>query len=436
MKKFIALLLTVVMVIGVFGILSGCEEWQEPGRVYYLNCVPEANEAWQKLAAAYQDIYGVEVTVRTVTAEDCKVVLASALTGENAPTAFQFDSAGALDTLEQYCMDLSGTELLAQTITDTFNLTADDGAVKAVGYSYDAFGLIVNQALLEQAGYGMEDIQDYAGLQAVAEDIHSRSGELGFDAFAVSGLESSSAWRFIGELANVALYYELRDRAEAGENIVSGVYLEQYRQLWDLYVTNSAGDRVFLNDVTGDVCLEEFGTGKAVFLPHSASVYTALTGSSYAMDPKVLSILPIACGVEGEANSALCCGVEGYWAVSAQASEADRKATLDFLKWVATSELGVSVLESEFGCVPFKAAANARNSFYARSNAMIAEKKTPLVWTAGHTAEDELWRENAAAALAVYSANPTDANWENVKTTFVEGWADRYGLQTVGTRKA
>lgn len=434
MKKYIALLLTALMVVGVFGMFSGCREWEEPPKVYYLNCVPEANEAWQKLAAAYQDLSGVEVTVRTVAAEDCRSVLVSVLAGENAPTAFQFDSAGELDVLGQYCMDLTGTKLLEQTITDRFNLTAGE-AVKAVGYSYDAFGLIVNKTLLEQAGYTMENIQDFAGLQTVAEDIHARAAELGFDAFAASGLESSSAWRFTGELANVALYYELRDRAEAEEDTVSGIYLEQYRRLWDLYVTNSAADRVFLHDVTGEASLEDFGMGKAVFLPHSASVYSALMDSTYAMDPEALAIQPISCGVEGEENAGLYCGVEGYWAVNARASDADRKATLDFLQWVATSELGISVLESEFGCIPFKAANSSNNPFYAHSNTMLAEGKIPLVWTAGHMTREEPWRANAAAALVVYSANPTDPNWETVKTAFVEGWAERYGLQTVGTRK-
>ena len=246
MKKTIALLVAVLMVISASGILTGCETWQEPGKVCYLNCVPETNEAWQKLAAAYTDIYGVEVTIRTVTSEDCAAAVKAELAKEDAPTVFQFHSAQEFEGLRSYCLDLTGTAVLGQMTTGDFNLADSNGAVRAIGYSYEAFGIIVNKALLEQAGYTVEDIQNFATLQTIAQDIHSRASELGFDAFASSGLAASSAWRFAGDLASVPLYYEFRDRGVFGqETPITGAYLEQYRNIWDLYVDNSAADKLF-----------------------------------------------------------------------------------------------------------------------------------------------------------------------------------------------
>lgn len=63
--------------------------------------------------------------------------------------------------------------------TADFNLVDENGKTKAIGYCYESFGIIVNKALLEQAGYTLDDITDFASLKAVADDIHARAGELG-----------------------------------------------------------------------------------------------------------------------------------------------------------------------------------------------------------------------------------------------------------------
>jgi raffinose/stachyose/melibiose transport system substrate-binding protein len=418
MKRLIALLLTLVMATGVTGMLSGCQTWPEPGRVYYINCVPEANEAWQKLAAAYSDIHGIEVTVRTINSDDYMSVLASELKSENAPTGFQFQSAQEIGVLREYCLDLTGSAVLGQMTTGDFNLADTNGAVRAIGYSYEAFGLIVNKELLEQADYKLEDIQDFASLKAVAEDIHSRADQLGFDAFAVPDLTGISAWRFTRDLASVPVYYEQREQGTLDQKTtISGTYLENYRQIWDLLVDNSMSCATAQSATPVDTSLEELGTGKVVFCLHRASVYSDLVGEVYAMDPKQITMLPIFCGVEGEENAALCCSDKGYWAVNAKASEADRKATLDFLNWIVTSETGIRIMEEQFGGVPFKAAGKTGNGFYSASNALLAKGNYAIT---GWMARDDQWETELTTALTEYSASRTDENWDKVAAAFVE----------------
>lgn len=420
MKRHIALLLTMVLIVSVFGIFSGCDSWQAPGKVRFLNGVPEAREAWQKLAAMYSELNGVEVVVQTVTADDCEAALKEALESEDAPTGFQFHSAREFETLRSHCLDLTGTALLGQMTTGDFNLADSNGAVRAIGYSYEAYGIIVNKTLLEQAGYSLDAICDFATLEAAAKDIHSRSAELGFDAFASSGLAPSSAWRFASDLASVPLYYEFRDRGVFGRQTdVTGTYLKQYRQIWDLYIRNSAADNLFLSSTTEHTSLEEFAAGKAVFIQHNASLYHELAASPYDMDTNQLTMIPIYCGVEGEENAALCCNDKGYWAVNSAASEADRKATLDFLNWVVTSEYGIGILAEKFGGLPFKAAETRSTGFYVNANAMIAEGKYALT---GCTVDDEAWEDALAAALAEYAADLTDESWAKVEKTFIENW--------------
>ena len=39
------------------------------------------------------------------------------------------------------------------------------------------------------------------------------------------------------------------------------------------------------------------------------------------------------------------------------------------------------------------------------------------------------WRAGVVTALTAYTADPSDANWEAVKTAVVEGWAIEYAAQ-------
>ncbi len=435
MKKFIALLLAVVMVMSMAAMFAGCDESKgdEKGKVYYLNFKPEADEAWQKLAKEYTELTGIEVKVTTAASGQYSTMLNSEMAKTDAPTLFQCGNAQGLKDWGDYCLDFTGTDVLKEMTTSDFNLVDENGAVKAIGYCYEAFGIIVNTKLLKDAGYEVADIKDFASLKAAAEDIHARAAELGFDAFASSGLDGSSSWRFSGHLANMPLFYEFRDdKVTEQPATIKGTYLDNYRNIWDLYINNSAADKSSLSTATGDMSQAEFGTGKAVFWQQGTWEYANLVGEKYKMNPDDLQMLPIYCGVEGEANAALCCGTENCWAVNAKASKADQKATLDFLKWVVTSESGTKMMAEQFGPIPFKSAKAPENVFFADANALIAEGKYTVTWAFNHTPNVDAWRAGVVSALVAYSADQTDANWDAVETAFVEGWATQYKTQQGG----
>ena len=431
MKKFIALLLAVVMVLSVTAMFAGCDQKKdEKGKVYYLNFKPEAEEAWQKLAKEYTDLTGIQVKVVTAASGQYSTMLNAEMAKTDAPTLFQCGNAQGLKDWGDYCLDFTGTDVLKEMTTSDFNLVDENGAVKAIGYCYEAFGIIVNTKLLKDAGYEIADIKDFASLKAAAEDIHARAAELGFDAFASSGLDGSSSWRFSGHLANMPLFYEFRDdKVTEQPATIKGTYLDNYRNIWDLYINNSSADKTSLSTATGDMSQAEFGTGKAVFWQQGTWEYANLIGEKYNMNPDDLQMIPIYCGVEGEANAALCCGTENCWAVNAKASKADQKATLDFLKWVVTSESGTKMMAEQFGPIPFKNAKEPSNVFFADANALIAEGKYTVTWAFNHTPNVDDWRAGVVSALKAYSADQTDANWDAVENAFVEGWATQYNKQ-------
>ena len=429
MKKIIALLLAVVMVASMAAMISGCSKEEVKGKVYYLNFKPEADAAWQALAAQYTEKTGVEVKVLTAASGTYSDTLNAEMAKTEAPTLFQCGNAQGLKDWGDYCLDFTGTDVLAEMTTSDFNLTDENGAVKAIGYCYEAFGIIVNKALLTQAGYDIADIKDFASLKTIVEDIHARAGELGFDAFASSGLDGSSSWRFSGHLANMPLYYEFRDdNVTEQPATIKGTYLDAYKNIWDLYINNSAVAPSELSTATGDMSQAEFGTGKAVFWQQGTWEYANLVDENkYGMNPDDLQMIPIYCGVDGEANAALCCGTENCWAVNAKASQADIDATLEFLKWVVTSDEGTTMMAEQFGPIPFKAAKEPANVFFADANKLIADGKYTVTWAFNHTPNVDEWRAGVVSALTDYSAG--NGEWSAVQTAFVDGWAAQYAKQ-------
>ena len=121
--------------------------------------------------------------------------------------------------------------------------------------------------------------------KAVAEDITARKDELGFAAFSSAGLDGSSSWRFSGHLANMPLFYEFRDdKVTAQPATVTGKYLDNYKNLWDLYINNATCAPSELSTKTGDESEAEFGRGEAVFFQNGSWEYGNLVGEEKFTD--------------------------------------------------------------------------------------------------------------------------------------------------------
>ena len=421
MKKTFAILLTLVLVVGLF---AGCGKKSSSGSVYYLNFKPEADAAWQELAATYTKQTGVKVTVVTAAAGTYDDTLTAELDKSEAPTMFQAGNQGAINAYGDWCLDLRGTDVYNEMTTDDFNLKGADGSILSIGYCYESFGIIVNKALLKQAGYEITDIKDFATLKTIADDIHARANDLGFDAFTSAGLDGSSSWRFSGHLANMPLYYQFRDDGVTEQPAtITNAYLDNFKQIWDLYTTDSATTGADLTTATGDQAEAEFGQGQAVFYQNGTWEYSNLTGT-FGMNKDDLAMIPIYCGVPGEEKAGLCSGTENCWAVNKKAPEANQKATLDFMKWVVTSDEGTTMLAENFGPCPFKNAKTPENVFFADANTLVAAGNYTVTWAFNWTPAVDDWRAGVVDALTQYTAGTGD--WSAVETAFVDGWATCY----------
>ena len=138
-------------------------------------------------------------------------------------------------------------------------------------------------------------------------------------------------------------------------------------------------------------------------------------------------MMPIYIGVEGEENQGLCTGSENYWCINAKASEADQKATADFLNWVITSDTGRDAMANTMGfTTPFDTFADgytADNVFIQADAAYTAAGKTPVTWSFS-TMPSETWKDGVGSALLEYAQGTGD--WSAVESAFVDGWATEY----------
>ena len=432
-KRWRALGLVGIMTLGCF---AGCGSKSDgksadgkgdssKGSVYYLNFKPEQDEQWQQLAKDYTKETGVDVTVVTAASGNYETTLMSEMGKSGAPTLFQVNGPVGLANWKDYCYDLSDSDIYKELTSDDYALK-DGDSVAGIGYVIETYGIITNKTLLKEAGYTPDDIKSFADLKKVAEDITNRTSELGFSAFTSAGMDGSSDWRFKTHLANLPIYFEYQDEGINTTDAIKGTYLDNYRDMWDLYINNSTCEPKDLAAKTGDDARNEFLNKKAVFYQNGTWEYTQLIDGGLTDDD--MTMLPIYFGVGDEASQGLCTGTENYWCVNKDADEADIQATLDFMDWCVTSDEGTKCMADDMGFnIPFKKAQESKNLFIKEDKQMTEDGKTPVAWNFS-TMPSEEWKNGVGSALTAYAADQTDANWDAVVSAFVDGWASEYKL--------
>ena len=419
MKKIIALVLALVLCVALA--TAACAE----ASVYYLNFKPEQDAQWQELAKIYTEKTGVPVTVVTAASGEYETTLMSEIEKTDAPTLFQVNGPVGLANWTDYCYDLAGTELVKHLTSDAFALKEGD-AGKGVAYVVETYGIIANTKLLEKAGYTVADITNFETLKKVADDIQARKGELGLDgAFTSAGMDGSSDWRFKTHLANMPIYYEYKADGIGSTGAIKGTYLDNYKAIWDLYITDATCEPALLASKTGNDAVAEFVGEKAVFYQNGTWAWNDVKD----LGAENLTMLPIYIGVEGEENQGLCTGTENYWCVNGEADQEDIDATIAFLEWVITSDEGRKSMSQDMGfVVPFDTFTGeyaSANPLVAVDAALTAEGKTPVSWNFT-TMPSEEWKNGVGSALTAYAAGTGD--WNGVVTAFVDGWKTEYDL--------
>ena len=421
MKKFLAMILALVMALS----LISCGKKDEPS-VYWLNFKPESNDALQEIAKMYTDETGIPVKVVTAASGENSRTLTAEMDKEDAPTIFVVGNAIGANDWSDYCLDLKGTAIYNELNTDAYNVYDANGKLCSIGYCYECYGIIVNTKLLKDAGYELSDISNFDGLKKVAEDITARSSELGFSAFGAAGMGGSSSWRYTGHLINLDYYYESVDDPAAWSKQpaeIKGTYMSNFKQLYDLMVNNATVDRATLSNLD-DNGEAEFCEGKAVFYVNGNWEWSAIEKAGWTADQ--VAMIPYYSGVAGEEKAGLNCGTENCWAINAKASEADQKATMDFLVWLVSDAEASAKAVATFGVMPYKQAVASTNPFLADANDYANAGNYTMPWVTNFQPNVDAYRAAAVSALNEYNANPSNDTWAKVEAAFVAGWATQY----------
>ena len=402
------------------------------GKVYYLNFKPEAADQWAALAKEYTKEKGVDVKVQTAASGTYEQTLKSEIAKTEAPTLFQVNGPVGYQNWKKYTADMSNTDVYKE-LTNQDVALKDGDKVVGVPYVMETYGLIYNKDILNKyfaldgaKATSMDEIDNFDTLKAVADDMQSRKDELGIKgAFTSAGFDSSSDWRFKTHLANLPLYYEFKDdNVTEQPATIKGTYLPNYKKIFDLYITDSTTDPTQLSAKTGDDANSEFALGEAAFYQNGTWAWTDLQKAG--MKAESVGMMPIYTGVKGEEKQGLATGSENYWCINDKASDADKKATEDFLSWVITSDTGKKAISQDMGfTTPFKTFDDVKFD-NPRTEAAVEDQKsgtTQVSWNFTMMPSEE-WKNKVGQALLEYAQGT--GKWDAVKTAFVDGWASEY----------
>jgi raffinose/stachyose/melibiose transport system substrate-binding protein len=230
-------------------------------------------------------------------------------------------------------------------------------------------------------------------------------------------MDGSSDWRFKTHLANLPIYYEYKDEKVSDAKKIKGTYLDNYKKVFDLYITDSTCNPADLSTKTGDDSEGEFLNSEAVFYQNGSWEYGNL---SKKFKDDELQMIPIYFGVDDE-NEGLATGTENYWCVNKNASKEDIKATLEFMNWCVTSDKGTTAMSEKMGfTIPFDTAKESPNLFVKQDAEYTKAGKTPVSWNFT-TMPSEEWKNTLGSALTGYAAKT--GKWDAVKEAFVDNWA-------------
>ena len=402
------------------------------GKVYYLNFKPEAADQWAALAKEYTKEKGVDVKVQTAASGTYEQTLKSEIAKTEAPTLFQVNGPVGYQNWKKYTADMSNTDVYKE-LTNQDVALKDGDKVVGVPYVMETYGLIYNKDILNKyfaldgaKATSMDEIDNFDTLKAVADDMQARKDELGIKgAFASAGFDSSSDWRFKTHLANLPLYYEFKDdNVTEQPATIKGTYLPNYKKIFDLYITDSTTDPTQLSAKTGDDANSEFALGEAAFYQNGTWAWTDLQKAG--MKAESVGMMPIYTGVKGEEKQGLATGSENYWCINDKASDADKKATEDFLSWVITSDTGKKAISQDMGfTTPFKTFDDVKFDNPLTEAAVEDQKSgtTQVSWNFTMMPSEE-WKNKVGQALLEYAQGT--GKWDAVKTAFVDGWASEY----------
>lgn len=435
MKKIIALLLAASIPLS----LAACGE--KTPELYYLNFKPEIAEVYAEIATAYEKEKGVKLNVVTAASGTYEQTLKSEMAKKDAPTLFQINGPKGYAAWKDYTMDLKDTELYKHLTDKTLAVTDGEG-VYGIPYVVEGYGLIYNNAIMEKyfattgaKAKSMDEINNFAKLKAVVEDMTAKKADLGIEgAFASTSLKPGEDWRWQTHLANIPVYYEFKNnKVDLASDATKEIKFEnskEYKNIFDLYINNSVTEPALLGSKQVDDSMAEFALGKVAFVQNGNWAWSQINGvAGNVVTEEDIKFMPIYTGVAGEETQGLCTGTENFFSINKKASAADQKLAADFIYWLYSSETGKKfVIEKLNFIAPFDTFTEAERPSDPLAkeviNWMSKDGVTSVPWNFT-VFPSQTFKDNFGSSLLQYAQGTM--KWEDLTAKVVTDWKAESG---------
>ncbi len=417
-------------------LLTGCGgKKSDEGSVYYLNFKPEVAEVWEQIAKEYTGETGVQVKVVTAASGGYESTLKSEIAKKNPPTLFQINGPVGYQSWKSYCLDLKDTDFYKNLSDPDLAITDGDG-VYGVPYVVEGYGIIYNDAVMQKyfalsdravSISSTEEITNFDTLKAVVEDMTARKDELGIEGvFSSTSFAAGEDWRWQTHLANVPVYYEYQKDGVADKKELDFTYSDNFKNLFDLYLNNSITEPGMVGSKSVDDSMAEFALGKTAMVQNGNWGWGQIAGitGNTVLETDV-KFLPLLTGMPEDNNQGLCIGTENFFAVNNKVSEADQKATIDFVNWLVTSEKGKAYMTGDLGFIaPFSTFTEAEQPSDPLAQEIVKSmndaSKTTVTWNFT-SFPSQTFKDNFGASLLQYAQGSKD--WDTVVADMKADWA-------------
>ncbi|MEG1639905.1 MAG: ABC transporter substrate-binding protein [Ruthenibacterium sp.] len=408
------------------------------GNVYFFNFKPEQDEAYQAIAKEYTAETGVPVKVVTAASGTYEQSLKSEIAKTEAPTIFQINGPVGYAAWKDYCADLSKTEIYGHLTDKTIAISEGEG-VYGIPFAIEGYGIIYNNAIMTKyfaldgaKAKSMDEINNFAKLKEVVEDMTAKKADLGIEGvFSSTSLAPGEDWRWQTHLANVPFYYEfsegnlnLSDPAATAE--IKFAHSENYKNIFDLYVNNSVTEKGLLGSTSVDDSMAEFALGQSAMVQNGNWAYGQISGvDGNVVTEADVKFMPIYTGIAGEEKQGLCSGTENFFCINKNAKAEDQQASIDFMTWLYTSDAGKAHVTSELGFIaPF-------DTFSDAEKPTDPLAKEVLAWTSKEGFNNVPWnftifpsqafKDKFGADLLQYVQGSME--WDALTKDVVDTWA-------------
>ncbi len=440
-KRLSAILISFSIILGLF---AGCNKKTQT-TVRFLNFKPEIASKYSEIAKEYEKETGIKIVIETAAEGTYESQLAAKMSTNEAPTIFQINGPVGYTSWKDYCADLSETELYSHLTDKSLAVSTSDG-VWGIPYVVEGYGIIYNDAImqkyfkLENKGTevtSMEQINNFATLKAVAEDMQKNKDALGIKGtFAATSLKSGDDWRWQTHLANVPIYYEFNNnKVDLTSDAVKKIdfkYGDNYKNIFDLYINNSTVEPKLLGTKIVDESMAEFALGQCAMVQNGNWAWGQISDvDGNIVKATDIKYLPIYTGMDGEENQGLCIGTENFFCINSKASQEEQKAAADFLYWLFSSDKGKDYVTNSLGFIaPF-------DTFKDNEKPKDPLAQEIIKWMEKDDIKTVPWnftlfpsqnfKNDFGAALLQYAQGTKQ--WSEVNKLVIDEWASEWAAQ-------